>query len=211
MSSIRLDLLDKKRKAVFERLGAFKKEAVLGGGTALSLQIGHRYSFDFDLFLDRSIERKDFLKIKELFEIKRIGLNTSQQLTVTVSDDIGITLLYYPYKRLFGEIITASLPIFSIKDIAADKAFTIGRRASWRDYVDLFFIIKEGHIGISELLKICKRKFDVEFEAKLFLEQLVYFEDLETAKISFVEKEYPASEIQNFLKLAVKKFRKSII
>jgi hypothetical protein len=52
MPKIYLDQsLDLERKKTLKILSPLKKEAVLGGGTALALQLGHRKSFDFNLFL----------------------------------------------------------------------------------------------------------------------------------------------------------------
>ena len=206
MLLIHLELLDKERRKTFKKLKIFRKSAVLAGGTALSLQIIHRYSFDFDLFLPREIERKDFLRLKETFKIKDVGINTKNQLTVITDRNIGITLVHYDYNPLFQKVITPFLPLYSVKDIAADKAFTIGRRAVWRDYVDLFFIFKKRHINISDLLKLSQKKFKVEFNPKLFLEQLVYFEDIEVTKMVFVKEKYSPTEIQKFLKGEVLKY-----
>jgi hypothetical protein len=57
MSSIHLELLDKEGRKTFEGLKIFREEGCLAGGTALSLQIKHRYSYDFDIFLEREVER----------------------------------------------------------------------------------------------------------------------------------------------------------
>ena len=209
MLLIHLELLDKKRRKTFEKLEIFKKDAVLAGGTALCLQIGHRLSFDFDLFLQRKIKRSDFLKLKKYFGIKTTEINIPEQLTIITPENISITLAYYNYKPLFKKVSTGSVPLFSIKDISADKAFTIGRRATWRDYVDLFFILKEKHTNIPELVKMCQKKFEVEFNPKLFLEQLVFFKDIEFTKTSFIKKQYSSKEIKEFLIAQVTKFKKS--
>ena len=203
MSSIHLELLDKKRKTTLEKLRVFRKEATLAGGTALFLQIAHRYSFDFDLFLERELVRRDFLKLKKIVGIEEVRVNTSEQLTVITDERIDITLAYYPYKPLFTKIPTLSLPLFSVKDIAADKAFTIGKRAVWRDYVDLFFILKRNYLNVFDLIKLGQKKFGVEFNPELFLEQAVYFDDLEISKISFIKEKYSPKEIQEFLKKEV--------
>lgn len=208
MSSIHLDLLDKKRRTVFERLKVFK-EATLAGGTALMLQIAHRKSFDFDLFLERGVGKEDFQELKRVFKIKVVDINTSDQLTVRTSDKVSVTLVHCYYKPLLKRVPTPSLSLYAVKDIAADKAHTIGRRAVWRDYVDLFFILKGEHTDIFELIKLAKQKFGVEFNPKLFLEQLVYFKDLEISEIAFVKEKYSPRKIQNFLKQKVKKFKSS--
>lgn len=199
MSSIHLELLDKKRRETFKGLKIFDEEGTLAGGTALALQIKHRLSFDFDIFLYREIKRKDFLKLEEAFGVKRTETNTSDQLTVTTRDGINVTLVRYYHSPLFEKVRTSSLPLYSVKDIAADKAFTIGRRAVWRDYVDLFFILKQNHSNIFELANLAESKFGTEFNPKLFLEQLVFFKDLQISKIDFVEKDYSPKEIQAFL------------
>lgn len=206
MSSIHLELLDKKRRETFEKLKIFQKKAILGGGTALSLQINHRQSFDFDLFLERLITKRDLQKLKKTFGIKKVEINNPEQLSIITAESVGITLVYFERKSLFQKIPTSSLSLFAIKDIAADKAYTIGRRALWRDYVDLFFILKWEYTDIFELIKLGERKFGVEFNAKLFLEQLVYFKDLERQKISFIKEGPSVREIQDYLRRQVENF-----
>ena len=207
MLSIHLELLDKERKEVFEKLKIFSKSAVLGGGTALSLQIVHRLSFDFDLFLERPLKKEDLLRIKKTFKIAEVQINTSEQLTVITDNNVDITLLYYPYRPVFPKVVTPSLPLYAVEDIAADKAYTVGRRAIWRDYVDLFFILKRDLVDIFGLVKLSEQKFGVEFNPKLFLEQLIYFEDIEISKMSFVKERPSVLEIQDFLKQQVKRFK----
>ncbi len=211
MSSIHLELLDKKRLTTFKALKIFKDEGALAGGTALSLQIEHRHSFDFDIFLEREIKRKDLLKLKSIFEIEGVEFSTSDQLTVVTTDGINITLLHYYYQSLFEKVPTPSLPLYSIKDIALDKTFTIGRRALWRDYVDLFFVLKLGRTDIFELAKLSQKKFGVEFNPKLFLEQLVFFKDLQITKTSFIKEKYSPEEIKKFLEKEAEKFREKEI
>lgn len=211
MSLIHPEVLDDKRKDYFQRLKAFKNKGYLAGGTALSLQIKHRYSFDFDIFLDREIKRSDFILLKKYFLIKKTQVNTSEQLTVITANNIDITLVFYPYKNLFPLVKTDSISLLSIKDIVLDKAHTIGRRGTWRDYVDIFFLLKDKYAHIPEIIKGGEKKFKEEFNAKLFLEQLVYFEDLGEFKISFIGKSYSESTIKKYLIEEVKTYQKSII
>jgi len=211
MSSTHLELLDEKRRKTFAGLKIFKKEGTLAGGTALSLQIKHRLSLDFDIFLYREIKRGDFLKLQKAFGTKQTGINTSDQLTITTSDDVKITLVRYYHRPLFERVKTESLPLYSVKDIATDKAFTIGRRAVWRDYVDLFFILKQEHLNIFELTELAQSRFGVEFNPKLFLEQLIFFKDIEITKISFVEEKYSPEEVKRFLEDQAKIFKEGQI
>lgn len=211
MSLIHFDVLNNSQIEIFEKLKIFKKDAVLAGGTSLALQIKHRYSYDFDLFFKRKLDRRDILKLRKSVKIKEIGLNTEEQINIITGDNVRLNLVFYPFKPLFKKIKTFSLQLFSVKDIALDKAYTIGRRALWRDYVDLFFLLKDGYITISEIFKFAHKKFGFEFNEKLFLEQLIYFRDLEITKISFCRSSFSDSEIKKILLSELKKQKKKIL
>jgi len=62
-------------------------------------------------------------------------------------------------------------------------------------------------IDIFELVELAEKKFGIEFNPKLFLEQLIYFADIEISKISFIKEEPSALEIQEFLKQHVRRFK----
>ena len=207
---LQFELLDSQRQEVFNKLKPFRKEATLAGGTALCLQIAHRFSFDFDLFFERELTSKDLRKLKKLVKLKEVGLETSEQINAITIENISMNLVYYPYRPLFKKIQTFSLPLFSVKDIALDKAFTIGRRAMWRDYVDLFFILKNKIFTLKNLIKYAEKKFKLNFNPRLFLEQLVYFKDVEILKISYVNEKFSEKEIKKFLIEEVKKIKKNL-
>lgn len=139
MSGIYFEILDEERQKVFLLLEQFKKEGYLAGGTALSLQINHRKSFDFDIFLKNPVNTRLRLAVLRIFEESKVSLDTEDQLSIRTRNAIGITFLWYPFPPLFPLTKTKHLPLASIRDIAADKAYTIGRRAVWRDYADTFF------------------------------------------------------------------------
>ncbi len=60
--------------------------------------------------------------------------------------------------------------------IAATKAFALGRWAKWKDYVDLFFVLKT--YSLKQVTKKALSIFGNKFDEKLFREQLAYFKDL---------------------------------
>lgn len=57
------------------------------------------------------------------------------------------------------------------------KAYALGRRAKWKDYVDLYFLIRD-HYTISEISQKTLEIFEGNFNTKLFREQLCYFEGI---------------------------------
>ena len=62
--------------------------------------------------------------------------------------------------------------VLSIREIAATKAYTIGRRGSFKDYVDLYFVLGGGYASLKEVIDLGERKFDDVFNSRLFLERM---------------------------------------
>ena len=180
MTKIYLELLDKSRLEVFKKLSFLKTKAILAGGTALCLQLKHRFSFDFDLFLPKPVTRRDLASLRKVFKISKVLYQTEDQLMVLTDKKVQITLVYYWFKPLFSRIDGKHLYLYDYRDIAADKAVTIGRRNAWRDYYDLFYLMKKKILSLEEIIKLGKKKFGVEFAEHLFLSQLTYFDILQS-------------------------------
>ncbi|MFH1561213.1 MAG: nucleotidyl transferase AbiEii/AbiGii toxin family protein, partial [Patescibacteria group bacterium] len=171
MSKLYFEILDQKRKEVFEKLSCFKNRGVLAGGTGVALQLGHRYSYDFDIFTPKKITKKLFDEVTAVFgkKTKRIVDQTSE-LSFITTNSIKVSFVYFPFPVLHPTIETNSLSLFSLKDLASNKAYTIGRRGEYRDYVDVFFILKSG-LKLDEIIKESTKKFSEAFSGRLFLEQ----------------------------------------
>ncbi len=181
--NIHLEILDKKRQDLLEKLTAFTGDFVLGGGTALGLQIAHRESFDFDFFNYSPISKSLLEKLSKNFPIDNILVDTPDELTF-FTKDIKVTFLNYPFKPHFEiKNLENKLHMFSIEEIALQKAYAIGRRGEYRDYFDLYTILKNEYIDFGELIKLTKKTYENVFDEKLFLEQLVYFDDLSNFEI----------------------------
>ncbi len=208
MSKIHSDLLDEKRKKIFKSLSFFKPYGYLAGRTALALQINHRQSEDFDIFLKNEIDNHLRLMIKKIFGEVNFFLNTSDQINFITQDEVKITFLWYYFDPLKPLVKTQSISLASIEDIIADKAMTIGRRAVWRDYVDLFYVLKNRIFDLKRIIDFAKKKFKKEFVEFQFLEQLSYYGDLEMTPINFINEFYYQDEIKNFLKKEVLKYVK---
>lgn len=211
MSKIHLGILDTKRVNLLTRLSRFKTIGYLGGGTALALQIAHRRSVDFDVFIQKPVEASLRHQIKNSFTVVSISVDTSDQITFATEDGINVSFIHYYYKLVFPPVTTNFLPLASIADIAADKAVTIGRRAVWRDYVDIFFLLHEGFMTIEKIIDTAKKKFGTEFNELLFFQQLTYFEDMKVTPTEFIDQSFTAVYIQAFLKKQVETGLKKVI
>ncbi|HWY79775.1 MAG TPA: nucleotidyl transferase AbiEii/AbiGii toxin family protein [Candidatus Sulfotelmatobacter sp.] len=176
---IHLDILDKRRQELLTELLPYTKDFVLGGGTALALQLNHRESYDFDFFSSNQIAKSTIEKISQSIKIATISVDSSEELTFFTENEIKVTFLHYPFGYAYPlEQLDNGLSLFSIKDIAIKKAYTIGRRGAYRDYFDLYAIFKGDYINLSELINETKKIYGSIFEEKLFLQQLVYFGDI---------------------------------
>ncbi|MEK7544059.1 MAG: nucleotidyl transferase AbiEii/AbiGii toxin family protein [Patescibacteria group bacterium] len=212
MTKLHLEILDDARRAVFGKLSAYTKTATLAGGTALALQIGHRKSFDFDLFTPKPIPRTLYKSLQELFGQSPVKhVDTGDQLTVELASGVEITFLYYWYPPLYPTIPTTAIPLCDKRDIATDKALTIGKRNAWRDYVDFFFLLKYGHISLPQLIADAEKRFGNEFSRKLFLEQLAYTGDIQDFSITYIGHPYTPQEISEYLESQVKAYVKSTL
>ncbi|MEA2065077.1 MAG: hypothetical protein U9O66_02150 [Patescibacteria group bacterium] len=68
--------------------------------------------------------------------------------------------------------------------LAAMKAYALGRRAKWKDYIDLYFIINKYH-SIDKIITRANSIFKGEFNPRIFREQLSYFDDINYAEKIF--------------------------
>jgi len=204
MSKLILESLDKEKLEVFNKLRAFNKIGVLGGGTSLALQIGHRISFDFDIFTFDKLDSYLWTKVRNILgkDCSRY-LDTEDQLNIMTPTSVYVTFFRDDYKSLFKPIKTDFIDLMDIRDIATNKAFTIGRRPKWRDYVDIFFLIKNKHLTLEDIIKLSKQKFENGFNEKLFFEQLIYWTDIEDYKIVYLKNDIEPQIVKDFLEKEV--------
>lgn len=148
----------------------------LVGGTALALQLGHRQSIDLDFFgkMDASLEEiaielSDFANTKPL--------SSSKAMRFLIVDGVKVDIVNYPYYWIDNPVIEDGITLAGIKDISAMKLSAITNRGTKKDFIDLYFLLKE--FSFSELIDLYLKKFA---GAQLFtvLKSLTYFEDAET-------------------------------
>ena len=198
------EALTKEGAALFPLLSKFDG-FTLAGGTALALQIGHRISVDFDLFSKEEIPKGLLPKVKLAFKARTIepSINNPDELTVFV-DTIKITFLRYPFPDVDVSVTLGGLTMLSVKEIAATKAYTIGRRGAYKDYVDLYFILSQMHATLAEIIELAEKKFGSEFNSRLFLEQLIFLDDIEDTEIQFLKTPVTRPELIVYFKARIK-------
>jgi len=202
-----LEAINSKGQKIFKKLKNFP-QIYLAGGSALALQIGHRISEDFDLFSEKEIPSNLIQKIEKVFKDEKIKVVIShpEQLSLIIGKS-KVEFIKYPFPLILDVVEYEKVKIAQVCEIGAMKAYNLGRRASYKDYVDLFFIISEGHCSLLKIIKICKKKFKEKFDQRLFLEELVYLEDVKEEPINFLKKKVSKKEIEKFFQKEIKKIK----
>ncbi|MCL4393050.1 nucleotidyl transferase AbiEii/AbiGii toxin family protein, partial [Patescibacteria group bacterium] len=113
----------------------------LAGGTALSLQMGHRISYDLDFFTQEVFDTDKLLKsLNEVFKLHDVILTDGSLRGFT--DDCEISFFLYQYPLVNKKEVYDGIFLASIKDIALMKIIAIGSRGARKDFYDLYFILK---------------------------------------------------------------------
>lgn len=177
----------------------FKREFYLVGGTAIALYIGHRRSIDFDLFKYSSLHPKGIISKISLFGFPYlVTRRVSEQLNMTINE-VKFTFFEYPFQIDAKNIFEDYLRIPSLLDLAAMKAYALGRRSKWKDYVDFYFLLRD-HFSIEEVSVRAVDIFDQLFSPKLFRAQLSYFQDINYAEeVEYLLPPPSDDEIKQFL------------
>ena len=168
------EILTSEQKKVLELFSKEKyliKRFYFTGGTPLSyFYLGHRLSEDLDFFSEKeevdlpSIERfigkiKQKLKLLKIDYRNFLGLHTFY-LFFSKNKYLKVDFNYYPFPRIEKGIKFKNLEIESIYDIGVDKVHTVVLKPRARDFIDIYFIIKEKGYDFKELLMQAKAKFD---------------------------------------------------
>lgn len=112
---------------------------------------------------------------------------------------VKLTFFQYPYTIEHPVNIDSNMTMPDLITIATMKAFALDRRAKWKDYIDLYFILKD-HYSISEICKKANSIYGNQFSEKLFREQLAFHKDIDYSEpVEYLVSPIPENEIKEFL------------
>lgn len=193
------NILTEKQLELLPYLKEFRRKFYLVGGTAIAIHIGHRRSIDFDLFCTTPFQHRDIHnKIFRFPFSKNKIFEDSDQIHFFIND-IKVTFFYYPYPILHDVDLKKIITMPDLASLAAMKAFALGRRAKWKDYVDLYFLIKD-HFSIETISESALKYFGGLFSEKLFREQLAFHKDIDfTEPVEYLTTEPSEQDIKQFL------------
>lgn len=151
----------------------------LAGGTALSLQLGHRLSVDLDFFSPT----EDIPTIRPVLEhaLASLGATLADSAwgnLVYLAKNVRVGFYGYGYPLVAPLIEKENARLASIEDIALMKMDALLSRAARKDFYDLYFICQQ--IPLRRLFDLAPQKYPSvrDFEAQT-VKRLVYFENAE--------------------------------
>ncbi len=141
------------------------------GGTALSeYYLQHRYSDDFDFFSETSYEgeivsnhiRTLSKKLHFEYSAERIDRLFTFQIVFSNNTKIKVDFSHYEGNRVEKGESFRKMPIDSLFDIAINKIMCVQQREQVKDFVDLYFLLKE--FSVWDLIDGVKVKFHNKIE-----------------------------------------------
>lgn len=169
----------------------------LVGGTALSLQIGHRKSDDLELF---SVEPLDGMVVQQVL-VDKYGFVPSvidQNTLVGFIQGVKIDVIYHPFPWLDNAIEEEGFRIATKKDIAAMKMHAIinsGKRP--KDFVDIAFLSM--YFSYNDIKRLLLRRYPA-YDPIMADRAVIYFGDVDEAlipEINMIKYEFDFERITN--------------
>ena len=194
------EILNDSQLELLPAMKCFRREYYLVGGTAIALHLGHRRSIDFDMFKSSAINhKKNIDRLTEAGFHCTVTRRVDEQMNLIVNQ-VKVTFFQYPFQVLPTEEFEKYFRLPDLLQLAAMKAYALGRRSKWKDYVDLYFLLKE-HFSIKTISECAYKLFGDLYSEKMFRAQLCYYEDVDfTEDIDYMIQNPPTNDaIKNYL------------
>ncbi len=162
----------------------FLDKYVLVGGSALTLHLCHRKSEDLDFFTYAdNFDKEEIFDFIKRFKDKEILNQTDEQIDLLLN---GVKVTFFNAQWSFLKPETCSrFNIATLKQVAAMKVNALFLRAKFRDYYDVYFLIKDV-MNLREMFQYSKNIVD-GITYKLFVTALLYIDDIDDDDISHLQ------------------------
>ncbi|MCF7905777.1 nucleotidyl transferase AbiEii/AbiGii toxin family protein [Candidatus Gracilibacteria bacterium] len=201
-----INILSPSQKILLPLLKKFRSNFYLVGGTAIALHIGHRKSIDFDLFTKKELRPQTIENQIQRgnFSVEQVFVSTADEYTCLV-DGVRLSFVSFPFSIVAEEDMKGIIQMPNLLHLSAMKAYALGRRAKWKDYVDMYFLLRD-HFSLEMISHEAERIFGGSFNSRVLREQLIWFEDMDYSEtVEFLpRKSVSKEEIQAFLKKVVR-------
>lgn len=178
----------------------------------------HRLSEDIDLFCeDEEVNQEQIeiflnkisprLGVKEIQKKRFMGL-FSYHLIYDDKESLKVDFNYYPFPRIEKKLKYKNIEIDSLYDIAVNKIHTISTKPRSRDFIDIYFIVKEKKYPFDKMILDAKAKFDWHIDSLELATQLLKAKDVKDFPIML--KKINHRDWRNFFVAEAKKLEKDI-
>ena len=149
----------------------------LVGGTALSLQLGHRISYDIDLFTRENLDKEQIFDFLNRNYNGKYQIHNIQNIILQISiDEIKVDLVKYDYDLIEDIKIEEGIKYLGKKDISAMKLMAIANRGDQaKDFIDIYYLLKE--ITLNDMFEYYKIKYK-QNDINPIKRSLIYFDDI---------------------------------
>ncbi len=140
------------------------------GGTALSaFYLRHRLSEDLDFFTEDEVEIEPILPfLRSLPEIQDLNLERKFDRKIFIirykdAEYSKVEFTKYPFKTIKPFKKVGGIQVDSVLDILANKLMALTDRKDAKDYVDIYFILKEyPNLSVDEMIEMTEQKFGMK-------------------------------------------------
>ena len=191
----------------------------LAGGTALSLQIGHRISTDIDLFTEEKLNKEEIFNFAKKID-KNVEISNSTEIILQIffpntdpKKELKVDFVNYEYPLL--EPLAENdegIRLIGKNDISAMKMSATGTRGyEARDFVDLYYLLKE--ISIEKIVDNFKKKYRTD-NIQHYLRSMNYFDDVSKESwdsIKMIHDKLNSEDVKKTLDFEVNKYWKNYL
>ncbi|MEN6619387.1 MAG: nucleotidyl transferase AbiEii/AbiGii toxin family protein [Rikenellaceae bacterium] len=197
--SMHKEILTGKQVELLPLVTKFKRSFYMVGGTAIALHIGHRRSIDFDLFTFSKLNKSRIKSMLNQGSFDQLPIFEDYDQLHLLINQVKVTFFCFQYLVEHPVKVDSHITIPTLLSLAAMKAFALGRRAKWKDYVDLYFILRD-YYSIAEICTEAQKIFGQQFSEKLFREQLAFHKDIDYSEpVEYLVQAVAEDELKNFL------------
>lgn len=155
---------------------------LLVGGSALSLQYGHRISVDLDLFSSMNFDNQSFVRMLE----KSFKGFTYRNVNNPVGlfgyiDKVKVDFVKYHHHPLIDKaLVTEGIRFASIPDIIAMKVNAVMKRGVKKDFWDIAELLQ--HYNIKDFISFYEKKYPSQQLLISVPQAITYFDDAEESE-----------------------------
>ena len=181
---LRLEVLPKAQRRLWEELSDTPAPFILYGGTAIALRLGHRQSVDFDFFAFSPIDSNSLMQSVPYLAGATSARTQPNTLNAIVDRDGPVQVSFFGFARLRTVrpptiIESPRVKIADMLDLAGMKMAVIQHRAQAKDYLDIHAIWTQTDITPEQSIAAASIIYGDQYNPYDTLKALTYFGESE--------------------------------